>query len=44
MLPLIAWIVMGIAILAIVLVGWFILRDKGISAIDFIKNLFSFRG
>lgn len=39
----IGWIIIGVAVLAVVLIGYFILKNKGISAIDYIKNLFRLR-
>ena len=36
------WLIIGIAILVIVLSSVFILRGKGVSMIDQIKNLFRF--
>ena len=36
------WLIIGIAILVIVLLSIFILRGKGVSMIDQIKNLFRF--
>lgn len=34
------WLLIGIAILAILMITIFVLKDKGISLIDKIKNLF----
>jgi hypothetical protein len=36
------WLVIGIAVLAIVMVTIFLLREKGISLLEQIKNLFRF--
>ncbi len=36
------WLLIGAAILFIVIMGYMILKNKGISAIDFIKNLLKF--
>ncbi len=38
------WLIIAIAVLAIVLVSMFLLKDKGNSLVDQIKNLFSFGG
>ena len=38
------WLIIAIAVLAIVLVSVFLLKDKGNSLVDQIKNLFSFGG
>jgi len=38
------WWIIAIAILVIVIVGFIILKGKGISAIEYIKNLFRFGG
>jgi len=37
------WIMISIAILAILMVGIFIMRGEGVSIIDKIKGLFKFR-
>jgi len=34
------WILIGIAVLAIVMIAIFVLKEKGIGLIDAIKNLF----
>lgn len=39
---LIGWLI-AVAILAILIIGWVYLNRKGISAIDYIKNLLKFR-
>jgi multisubunit Na+/H+ antiporter MnhB subunit len=36
------WIILGILTLVVVIVGYMILNNKGLSALDFIKNLFRF--
>lgn len=36
------WWLIGIAVLVIMIGGYFILKEKGISAIEFIKNLIRF--
>lgn len=37
------WMLIAIAILAILMIALFVLKGKGISMIDKIKDLFSFR-
>tara|TARA_Y100000034_G_scaffold42057_1_gene51625 strand:+ start:4885 stop:5034 length:150 start_codon:yes stop_codon:yes gene_type:complete len=37
------WLLIAIAVLAIVMVSIFLLKDKGISLIDRIKDLFTMR-
>jgi len=37
------WLLIGIAILSIVMISIFVLKEKGISLIDQIKNLFRMR-
>lgn len=37
------WIILGIITLVVVIAGYNILSGKGISAMDFLKNLFTFR-
>ena len=37
------WLLIGIAVLAIVMITIFLLKDQGISALDKIKNLFKGR-
>jgi Na+/melibiose symporter-like transporter len=34
------WILIAVAVLAILMIAIFILKDKGVSAIDALKNLF----
>jgi len=36
------WWIIGIVLLVIMLMGYFILKDRGISAIEYLKNLFRF--
>ncbi len=36
------WWIIALVVLAIMLIGYFILKDKGVGAIEFIKNLFRF--
>ena len=36
------WVILAVALLALALVGYFILKGKGIGAIEFIKNIFRF--
>ena len=38
------WLIIAIAVLSIILVSVFLLKGKGISLIDQIKNLFNFGG
>ena len=37
------WLLISVAVLAIVMVTIFLLKEEGIGVIDKIKNLFSFR-
>ena len=37
------WMLIALAVLAIVMITIFFLREKGISLIDQVKNLFKFR-
>ena len=37
------WLIIGIAVLAIVLIFFFLIREKGASAIDLLKGLFKGR-
>lgn len=37
------WILIAVAVLVILMITIFVLKDKGISLIDTIKNLFKFR-
>ncbi len=39
-LEMLGWIIIGVVVLVIVIMGIIVLKDKGISAIDYIKNLF----
>lgn len=36
------WILIALAVLAIIMITIFVLREKGVSIIDQIKNLFKF--
>lgn len=36
------WWIIAIAVLIIMLIGFFILKGKGIGAIEYVKNLFRF--
>ncbi len=38
------WWIIAIAVLIIMLVGFFILKDKGINAIEYVRNILRFRG
>ena len=38
-----AWWIIALIVLVIVVFGLFILKGKGIGAIEFIKNLFTFK-
>ena len=38
------WWVLAIAVLVLVLAGYFVLQNKGVGAIEFLKNLFRFGG
>ena len=37
------WWIMALVILVLVILGYFILKGKGISALDYIKDLFRFK-
>lgn len=41
-MEMIGWWIIAIVVLVIMLIGFMILKGKGIGAIDFIKNLFKF--
>jgi len=43
-MEIIGWWVISIGVLVIIIVGIMILKSKGINALEFIKNLFRFRG
>ena len=43
-LEMLGWWVIAIVVLVIIVVGIVILKSKGISALDYIKNLFRFKG
>lgn len=34
------WWIIAIAVLVIMIIGYFVLKDKGVGAIDVIKNMF----
>lgn len=36
------WWIIGIVVLVVLIIGFVILRGKGIGAIDFLKNLFRY--
>ena len=36
------WLIIGISVLVVMLIGIFILKDKGMGAIDYLNNLFRF--
>ena len=38
------WLIIGLAVLAIIFVAILLLKDKGTSFIDYVKNLFHGRG
>lgn len=38
------WLIIGIAVLVIIFVAIFLLKEKGTSFIDYVKNLFRGRG
>ncbi len=37
------WLILALIMLAILIIGALILKDKGLSAIDFMKNLLRFK-
>lgn len=41
-LEMLGWIILGVVVLIIVIISIIVLKDKGISAIDYIKTLFRF--
>lgn len=41
-LDVLGWILIGVAVLVIMVIGYLIMRSQGGSAINFIKNLFGF--
>ena len=41
-LEMLGWWIIGISVLVIMVIGYFILQGKGISAVEMIKNLFKF--
>lgn len=42
-LEVLGWIILGIITLVVVIVGYSLLTNKGTSALDFLKNLFTLR-
>ncbi len=42
-LEMLGWWLIAFAVLVIVIIGIIILKEKGLGALDFIKNLFRFR-
>ena len=42
-MEMLAWWIAAILVLVVMLVGYFILKAKGIDAIEYLKNLFRFR-
>jgi hypothetical protein len=38
------WLIIGLAVLVIMMVAIFLLKEKGTSFIDYVKNLFRGRG
>ena len=43
-LEMLGWWIIAIVVLVIIIVGIVILKSKGISALDYIKSLFRFKG
>ena len=43
-MEMLAYWIIAIAVLALIVVGYLILKTKNISALDYIKNLFRFGG
>jgi len=41
-LDMLGWIVLGAVVFIVILVGYLILKGKGASALEYIKNLLSF--
>ena len=37
-----AWWIIGIAVLVVVIIGLFILKEKGVGAMQYLKNIFRF--
>ena len=42
--PFLLALIMAVIAIALVLMIYVVLKDKGVNALDYIKNLFSFRG
>jgi type VI protein secretion system component VasF len=42
-MDMLAWWLIGIAVLVLMVVGYFVLKDKGVNLIEMIKNAFRFR-
>lgn len=42
-MEMLGWWIAAIAVLVVMLVGYFILKSKGIDAIEYVKNLLRFR-
>ncbi|MEM4325746.1 MAG: hypothetical protein QXU40_00385 [Candidatus Pacearchaeota archaeon] len=38
-----AWWIIALVILIVIAIGYFILKEKGIGALDYLKNMFRFR-
>ena len=43
-MEMLVWMIIAIVILVIMAAAYFILRGKGINALDYVKNLFRFGG
>lgn len=43
-IEMLGWWIIALAVLVILIIAAIILKSKGISAIDYIKNLFRFKG
>ena len=43
-IEMLGWWLIGLGVLVVVMIGIFILKGKGDSAIEFIKNIFRFKG
>ncbi len=41
-IEMLGWWIIAIVVLVIMLIGYFILKDKGIDAIEYIKNMLRF--
>ena len=42
-IEMLAWLLIGVLVLVVVVVGYLLLKGKGVGAIEYIKNLFRFR-